>query len=70
MAQRAQRGPAGAHSLTGQGRSGPRWLPWLALLALVVIAVVAWMVIRDDDDAYPGSPAEWTSAHHVDPVHV
>ena len=45
MAQRAQRVPAGAHSLTGRSQHGARWLPWLALLVLAVAVVVAWMAI-------------------------
>ena len=72
MAQRAQRAPAGARSLTGQSRLGSRLVPWLTLLVLAaIVALVAWMVIRnnDDDDAFP-APAEWTSAHHADPVPV
>ena len=72
MAQRAQRTPAGAHSLTGRTQFGARWLPWLALLVLVVLAVVAWMVIRnadDDDDALRGAPVEWVgSDRHTVPV--
>lgn len=74
MAQRPQRTPAGAHSLTGRERHGTRWMPWLALLVLAILAVVAWMVIRnadDDDDARPVAPVERiSSGHHVDPVAV
>ncbi|HEY8544372.1 MAG TPA: hypothetical protein VIL36_04960 [Acidimicrobiales bacterium] len=74
MADRAQRAMAGvgARSMTGHTRHGARWLPWLALLLLAIaVALVAWMVLRDDDDAgsYIRTPVVWSHARD-EPVPV